>query len=40
MRLSISHATAYRYQHQHPVRTSIHYLSLTPHNSERQQVLA
>ncbi|MEN5089460.1 transglutaminase family protein [Pseudomonas protegens] len=37
MRLSISHETAYRYQD--PVRASIQYLRLTPHDSERQQVL-
>lgn len=38
MRLSISHDTTYRYDDQ--VRASIQYLRLTPHDSERQQVLA
>ncbi|MFI8736131.1 transglutaminase N-terminal domain-containing protein [Ectopseudomonas toyotomiensis] len=38
MRLSISHATTYRYDDQ--VRASIQYLRLTPHDSERQQVLS
>ena len=37
MRLSISHDTTYRYDSQ--VRTSIQYLRLTPHDSERQRVL-
>ncbi|HEY1026545.1 MAG TPA: transglutaminase family protein [Pseudomonas sp.] len=38
MRLSISHDTTYRYDDQ--VRASIQYLRLTPHDSERQQVLS
>lgn len=38
MRLSISHDTTYHYEHQ--VRASIQYLRLTPHDSERQQVLS
>ncbi|MEK8082581.1 transglutaminase family protein [Pseudomonas sp. XK-1] len=38
MRLSISHDTVYRYEDQ--VRNSIQYLRLTPHDSERQQVLS
>ncbi|MGN7937926.1 transglutaminase family protein [Pseudomonas sp. 22447] len=38
MRLSISHETAYHYEHQ--VRASIQYLRLTPHDSERQHVLS
>ncbi|MDD2056001.1 transglutaminase family protein [Pseudomonas sp. GD03860] len=38
MRLTISHETAYHYEDQ--VRASIQYLRLTPHDSERQQVLA
>ncbi|MCE0463620.1 MULTISPECIES: transglutaminase family protein [Pseudomonas] len=38
MRLSISHETAYHYENQ--VRASIQYLRLTPHDSERQQVLS
>lgn len=38
MRLSISHATTYHYEDQ--VRTSIQYLRMTPHDSERQQVLS
>jgi transglutaminase-like putative cysteine protease len=38
MRLSISHETAYRYDAE--VRASIQYLRLTPHDSERQQVLS
>ncbi|NBF01262.1 transglutaminase family protein [Pseudomonas sp. Fl5BN2] len=38
MRLSISHETAYHYED--PVRASIQYLRLTPHDSERQQVLS
>ncbi|WP_024776867.1 transglutaminase family protein [Pseudomonas corrugata] len=38
MRLSISHETAYHYEQQ--VRASIQYLRLTPHDSERQQVLS
>lgn len=37
MRLSISHETTYHYDDQ--VRASIQYLRLTPHDSERQQVL-
>ncbi|WP_047336111.1 transglutaminase family protein [Pseudomonas protegens] len=37
MRLSVSHETTYRYAD--PVGTSIQYLRLTPHDSERQQVL-
>lgn len=37
MRLSISHDTTYHYDDQ--VRTSIQYLRLTPHDSERQHVL-
>jgi transglutaminase-like putative cysteine protease len=37
MRLSISHDTTYHYENQ--VRTSIQYLRLTPHDSERQRVL-
>ena len=38
MRLSISHDTTYHYEDQ--VRTSIQYLRMTPHDSERQQVLS
>lgn len=38
MRLTISHETAYHYEDQ--VRTSIQYLRLTPHDSERQHILA
>jgi len=38
MRLSISHETAYHYDDE--VRASIQYLRLTPHDSERQQVLS
>ena len=38
MRLSISHETTYHYADQ--VRASIQYLRLTPHDSERQQVLS
>ena len=38
MRLSISHETTYHYDDQ--VRSSIQYLRLTPHDSERQQVLS
>ena len=38
MRLSISHETTYHYDDQ--VRASIQYLRLTPHDSERQQVLS
>ncbi|TBU88998.1 transglutaminase family protein [Phytopseudomonas dryadis] len=38
MRLSISHNTTYHYDDQ--VRASIQYLRLTPHDSERQQVLS
>ncbi|KRW59923.1 transglutaminase family protein [Pseudomonas sp. TTU2014-080ASC] len=38
MRLSISHDTTYHYEDQ--VRTSIQYLRMTPHKSERQQVLS
>ncbi|QPG63085.1 transglutaminase family protein [Pseudomonas sp. BIGb0427] len=38
MRLTISHETAYHYEDQ--VRASIQYLRLTPHDSERQQVLS
>ena len=38
MRLSISHDTVYHYEDQ--VRTSIQYLRMTPHDSERQQVLS
>jgi transglutaminase-like putative cysteine protease len=38
MRLSISHDTAYHYENQ--VRSSIQYLRLTPHDSERQQILS
>jgi transglutaminase-like putative cysteine protease len=38
MRLSISHETTYHYEDQ--VRASIQYLRLTPHDSERQQVLS
>ena len=38
MRLSISHDTTYRYEDQ--VRNSIQYLRMTPHDSERQQVLS
>ena len=38
MRLTISHETAYHYADQ--VRASIQYLRLTPHDSERQQVLS
>ena len=38
MRLSISHDTTYSYDNQ--VRTSIQYLRLTPHDSERQRVLS
>ena len=38
MKLSISHDTTYRYDD--PVRASIQYLRLTPHDSERQQVLS
>lgn len=38
MRLTISHETAYHYEDQ--VRASIQYLRLTPHDSERQQILA
>lgn len=38
MRLSISHDTTYHYEDQ--VRTSIQYLRMTPHHSERQQVLS
>ncbi|RMQ41687.1 Transglutaminase-like domain protein [Pseudomonas cichorii] len=38
MRLSISHETSYHYDDQ--VRASIQYLRLTPHDSERQQVLS
>ena len=38
MRLSISHDTTYHYQDQ--VRASIQYLRMTPHDSERQQVLS
>lgn len=37
MKLSISHDTTYRYEDQ--VRSSIQYLRMTPHDSERQQVL-
>ncbi|CAE6924257.1 putative Protein containing transglutaminase-like domain, cysteine protease [Pseudomonas marincola] len=37
MRLSISHDTTYHYEDQ--VRASIQYLRMTPHDSERQQVL-
>ena len=38
MRLSISHETTYHYDDQ--VRSSIQYLRLTPHDSERQKVLS
>ncbi|HEX8594893.1 MAG TPA: transglutaminase family protein [Pseudomonas sp.] len=38
MRLSVSHETTYHYEDQ--VRASIQYLRLTPHDSERQQVLS
>lgn len=38
MRLSIRHNTTYHYEDQ--VRASIQYLRLTPHDSERQQVLS
>ncbi|PSS46579.1 transglutaminase family protein [Pseudomonas sp. BBP2017] len=38
MRLTISHETAYHYEDQ--VRASIQYLRLTPHDSERQHILA
>ena len=38
MRLSISHETTYHYED--PVRASIQYLRLTPHDSERQQVIS
>ncbi|RAU41563.1 MULTISPECIES: transglutaminase family protein [unclassified Pseudomonas] len=38
MRLSISHETTYHYDDQ--VRASIQYLRMTPHDSERQQVLS
>ena len=38
MRLSISHDTTYRYEHQ--VQASIQYLRLTPQESERQHVLS
>lgn len=38
MRLTISHETAYHYEEL--VRSSIQYLRLTPHDSERQQVLS
>lgn len=38
MRLTISHETAYHYED--PVRTSIQYLRLTPHDTERQQVFS
>jgi transglutaminase-like putative cysteine protease len=38
MRLSISHDTTYHYED--PVRASIQYLRMTPHDSERQQVLS
>jgi transglutaminase-like putative cysteine protease len=38
MRLTIRHETSYHYEDQ--VRASIQYLRLTPHDSERQQVLS
>jgi transglutaminase-like putative cysteine protease len=38
MRLSISHDTTYHYEDQ--VRNSIQYLRMTPHDSERQQVIS
>nr|WP_241679049.1 transglutaminase N-terminal domain-containing protein [Pseudomonas kitaguniensis] len=38
MRLSISHETTYHYEDK--VRASIQYLRLTPHDSERQQVIS
>ncbi|MBM7059256.1 transglutaminase family protein [Pseudomonas sp. UL073] len=38
MRLSIRHDTTYHYEDQ--VRASIQYLRLTPHDSERQQVIS
>ncbi|MNE05231.1 hypothetical protein D3C76_194640 [compost metagenome] len=38
MRLTIRHETAYHYEDQ--VRASIQYLRLTPHDSERQQVVS
>ena len=37
MKLSISHDTTYRYEHE--VRSSVQYLRLTPQNSERQTVI-
>lgn len=37
MRLSIRHKTSYHYEDQ--VRASIQYLRLTPHDSNRQQIL-
>lgn len=38
MRLTISHETTYRFEDE--VRSSIQYLRLTPHDTERQQVLS
>ncbi|RUQ42093.1 transglutaminase family protein, partial [Corynebacterium pseudodiphtheriticum] len=38
MRLSLSHETTYHYED--PVRASIQYLRLTPHDSERQHVIS